>query len=121
MGSMAGKNSLQKSLLSTEDVCRILKSSEESGILKLKFRDLEFERETGRKVPQPIPQTHSEYAIPEETHKKQNEQQLLVDELRTKAEQLQELIITDPYQFEKMLADGELVPDEDTDDGDRDE
>lgn len=109
-------------VLSVEEVCRILKSSEESGILKLKFRDLEFERETGRIVTPPIPlPAHSEHAIPKETHTKQNEQQLLVDELRTKAEQLQELLITDPYQFETMLANGELVPDDEDDDGDRDE
>lgn len=110
----------KKSSLSVDDVCRILKASEESGILKLKFQDLEIERVDARSTPTPEP-THAENAIPPETHKKQNEATLLVDELRQKKQELDELLITNPHEYERMMADGELGPSEELDDGDSDE
>lgn len=108
----------KNSPLTVDDVCRILKASEESGVTKLKFRELVLERQIviAKLTQDP---THTENAIPPETHKKQNDDALLVDELRVKQDQLQELVFTDPFELERMIADGELVPDE-VNDGDSD-
>jgi hypothetical protein len=114
------KKEPKKSNLSVEDICRILKASEESGILKLKFQDLEFERAPIITATPPLP-THAENAIPEETHKKQNQETLLVDELRQKRQELDEMLITNPAEYERMMTDGELGPVEETDDGDSNE
>ena len=110
----------KKSSLSVDDVCRILKASEESGILKLKFQDLEIER-ANPMFGQFSHPTHAENAILPETHKKQNEEQILVEELRQKERELEELLITNPHEYERMMADGELGPNKELDDGDSDE
>ncbi len=46
--------------------------------------------------------------IAEPNHEQENKDSLELDELRTKEEQVAMLILEDPVEFERQLADGEL-------------
>lgn len=85
------------------------------GPLELDFRPLE------RVVPTPAPGPAT--PVPEnviQAQKQEEEQALLAEEIRTKDQQLAELLLTDPAAYEKMLEDQDLVPETDATEGDDD-
>lgn len=105
---------------SGEDVCKIIRTCAESGVLHFKLGPLEFSRvHAGTPPLAPGPTmpgtTPPEHILQEQTKAEKDE--LALEEIRTREEQLVELQITDPLRFEELLERGELELSSEPDDG----
>jgi hypothetical protein len=111
----------EKLVLSSKSVCDIIESCARHKVVELKFQDLliSFSPQAER-LPRPSGANTPVAEITDKQHSRQNREALTTDELRLRAEQLEELKITDPSLFEEMVRNGELLDDDsdDTDDGD---
>jgi hypothetical protein len=100
-------------LLSTEEVCLIIKACGESQVSKLKFRDLQLwfgtnSKSDGSLVAGSSPTPDTEISeIQTQVSKAAFEQ----EELDTRDEQVKQMLIEDPYEAEKLLIHGELTED----------
>lgn len=114
--------------LSSTDICLIIASCGEHKVAKLQFGDLYIEMGLKAKILDEVgpknaeafpqnanPQSNSDNEISEEL-KKINDDAFIQEELRTKQDQLDQLLIENPALAEKMIADGDF--DEELEDAD---
>lgn len=107
--------------LSMDDVVRIIEASAKCGVTVLKFRDLKvsFGKPTEPEVVLPGDPANNSAAMVEAPTEQQLQTQgqnaFAKSELELREEQLAELAITNPLEFEKLLNQGELEDDTDTD------
>lgn len=107
-------SSKQKTLLTVEEICSIIKTCGESGVTVLKFGDLYVR--LGKQTPDTpaeqvlTPQVAAEIAT---NQAKVAEKALLADEIALKEQRLAELVLTDPVLAEELLTQGELRADGD--------
>jgi hypothetical protein len=110
----------KKSQLSATELCNIIKVCGDAQVSELKLGNL-FLRfgkvaEPAKEVA-PLP---SGTALPE-IQEKVAEQGLLNDQISDREEDIATLLVTNPYLAEKMISEGELEEDVDTDDPGTDE
>lgn len=107
--------------MSTDDVVRIIETSAKCGVTVLKFRDLKvsFGKPTEPETVLPGGPANNSAAMveapTEQQLKTQDQNAFAKSELELREEQLAELAITNPLEFEKLLNQGELEDDTDTD------
>lgn len=104
--------------LSAAEVCTILEASAKAGVTELKFRDLHvsFGKPVEERVitldpsfvPQPPAPHPSGPDLSEDQHRKQARDALRRDEATLRADQLAEMLVTDPEGYERLLQQGEL-------------
>jgi len=102
-----------KTDLSTQSVCSIIETCARYNVAKLQFRDLMLE--FGQKPEQPPPGRTTATTVAdmtEQEHQEQTKQALAEDELSLREQQLEELKITDPAEYERQIRDGELEDDD---------
>lgn len=106
---------MDKSFISSEEVCKILDACAKKGVIELKFGPLEVRfqpkaQSHPKKAPGPIIPAHPE---PENILQEQREAEkaeLLREEIRTKEDEVDELVLTDPLKYEELIESGELSP-----------
>lgn len=96
--------------ISVDDMCRLIESCYRSEVAEMKFGELHLVFRA--KVPaQSTPVTAPEAVIPQEVLQAQ---QTVSEQARTKshhdelAERREQLLLEDPYEYEKAVASGEL-------------
>lgn len=101
---------------SADDICRILEASAKAGVRTLKFAGLDVEFESaGVTNPNGAP---AHYIAPptaeiaEPNHVAQDRESRLMDELKMREDQIEELLLSDPVEAERLIAQGELAEDE---------
>lgn len=119
---MGTPNSEAKSLaLSSDDVVRIIEASAKCGVGVLKFQDLmvSFGKQVEPEVVLPgNPANNSASMVEAPTEQQlqtQGQNALEKSELELREEQLSELAITNPLEFERLINQGELEDDTDID------
>ncbi len=104
-------NGLEKNTLSAESIVDLIKISAASGLTSLKFGDLQLEFGP-KKIPDAS--TASRTEIPDEKAIAQLSKEALEDqELALRQEQIDNMLVEDPLRAEELIAQGELVPDDD--------
>lgn len=114
--------STEKLGLSSVEVCSILQSCAQHKVMELKFQDLQVsfskptetlpgEASVGATSRPPVK------AMTDQQHSNNARAALEQDELLLREQQLEELKITDPAEYERQIRDGELE-DDDTADSD---
>ncbi len=100
-------------ILACQDICDIIKSCAEHGIATFKGYDIEFTF-LAREETQPAPVNNTgPFVVPTEnldppTADPMTKEDLVDAEIKMKEEELATLAITDPEQFEDLLARGDL-------------
>lgn len=121
--SMSGTNCTapEKRVLSFREICSIIKSCGESRVAELKFGDLHItfhqpvkEGLDAVKAPPQQVTTHPDAEISDEQRKHLEKHALLEDELRLKEDQLDQMLIESPTDFEELQAQGDLEEERDT-------
>lgn len=119
-----------KNNLDAADICTIIEACAKFGVSKLSFADLHVHLGPQSDVPKIEPHSSTndaamsdvvaspEAAISEEKHKKFTEEAIVYSELETREDQLDNMIIENPSEYERLMTEGEL---EDADDEPRDE
>lgn len=126
----------ENSMLSSDEIVRILEASAKAGVTKLLFRDLHVEFGTkpenpvvdltGLQLPRyPVVQQSRDSApvgeLTETQHKKIEKNNLEAEETRLREERLALALVEDPVLYEQLLRDGELSDDVDTAESEDDE
>ncbi len=98
--------------LSSQEICSIIQTSKEAGVTVLKYKGLELsfgpKAVKAESLPQaPIPVKE----ITDEQHEKNNKIALELEELNTKEDLLEHLMIVNPRLYEQMIVDGDLKDD----------
>jgi hypothetical protein len=101
---------IHKRSLKTSEICTIIEACSQAGVIELKFGDLHvrFAERARSDVTQSLP------IIPEAEISDEQTQQIATDSLRQdeltlKSERLQQMIIDEPAEFERLLLDGDLI------------
>ncbi len=93
--------------LTAEEVCLIMKAGKDADVMELRFQGLEIKY--GLAGPAWPTRPVSNIPIPEAVAPDvQAEKSIDNFELRVKTQQMEELPITDPLEYEELLASGEL-------------
>jgi hypothetical protein len=113
-----------KILLSSDEVCGIIEACGKARASELKFAGLylRFDRSVETAGPYGLDQVDRVTSSPPEAEiseiqKTQAADSLVQDEILHKRERLSEMLITDPVEAERLLMQGELEDDGDSDDG----
>lgn len=102
-----------KSLLKFKELCILIELGDRHNLSKLKFGEVEIDFGKPAKsaekalIPSPTPTAEEMAAIQIES-----KQQLVSDELATRDDQIEQMLIEDPSKAEEMIADGELDADD---------
>ena len=110
MNLPSGTDYMAKPFLSGEEICKIIGVCSKHGVSQFTYGPLSFTfGVTLAAEPTKFGQSTPEKVIQEQ----QNEEKtaILHEEIQTKEEQVAELMVTDPYLAEKLMAEGELEPD----------
>lgn len=106
----------KRQLLSTKEVCRIIKLGKKAGLSELKFGELHVSFKSP--IEQVAKATMRQPRIPSVPVKAPTEntqkEALAQDELRLREDQLAMALIEDPVRYEQLLRDGELSDELDT-------
>lgn len=98
---------MDKISLSGKEICEIIELSAKNGATELKFGDLSIHfGPRADKSPKP---TVAE--ITDDQHKTQNKEALEAEELRTRKEQIDLMLIEDPALAERLISQGDLEDD----------
>lgn len=99
---------MAKNNLTPDNIISIIKACAENNVSKFSIDTLAFE------FGQPKPKEHEIITEPltPETHDKMDKETLVKEELKTREEQMQMLLIENPLLAEEMIADGDLKDDE---------
>lgn len=99
--------------LTSDDICKIIKACADNGVYKISVSTLAIEfGEYKIKNPENITVPR----MTQEAHDKQNAETLVSEELKTKSDQIDMLMIEDPVLAEEMIANGDLENDGSGDD-----
>lgn len=118
MDGMTYSTELKKLLYSVEDICKIIKVSRVTGVVELTLGELHV-RFSEKAMPQKRKNFSSDKPTASETAPSPNpdhekflvSQQELETELDAK-EELESLMVSNPLEYERRLANGELEEDE---------
>jgi hypothetical protein len=110
VGSKSVINLSEKFDLTAAAVCDIIQTCARSGVAVLKFRDLEVTFGKLANVDAPLAPEASlpEAEISEPKLRELHEESLNKDVERVREEQLEDLILTNPLEYERLYAAGEL-------------
>lgn len=102
-------NGGEKNLLSSKDVCSIIKMCAQSKVSELKFGELHlsfgyFSDESRSEVPNT--------RISEAKLKEEEQKYIAESEIRSKDDEIDQMLIEDPVKFEELLEQGEFDADE---------
>lgn len=109
--------------MSSEEVCRILRTCAAVGVTELKLGALSVTLGTPPRSGAGVsPRENTESATPateiaEPNHLLQSRESLTQREVDLREDQIAELLLTDPIEAERMISEGELEEDGDTRDG----
>jgi hypothetical protein len=92
--------------LSTRDICKLIATCHKSGVTEFKFGTLQMNFREPEKLTE---ESTLPAAIPEEIQRKFNEETLAVQKLDDEIDQTSFLLIEDPLDMERRIADGELI------------
>jgi hypothetical protein len=107
-----------------DEISRILELGLKNGVSKLEYMELKVEYFARDSLPQNSPLASYpisvENGLTEEQHHEQLKKVIEEEELRVREQQLEQLLITDPFKYEELVRQGELEDARDTsaDDGD---
>ncbi len=120
---MSGTNSTvhEKRLLSFKEICSIIKTCGASRVAELKFGDLHITfhepvkegLDTVNELSQKYT-THPDAEISDEQRKQLEKHALAEDEIRLREDQLDQMLIESPSEYEELQAQGDLEEDEAT-------
>lgn len=102
---------MAKSRLTAPEIHVILKACAEARVRRISMPDLqvEFEPSLGETVnalsPLAAPAPEPALSVP---HERQNEDALVRDELKLRQDQIQQMMIEDPPEFERLILSGEF-------------
>ena len=111
---------IEKRILTSDEVCAIIKACNDARVAVLKFGDLEIQFhqkveplafEHGPQGWQRLQPTQPEAEISEQ-QQQLHEKSFDADEIRVKQDQLDQMLIEDPHEFEKLMAQNELEDEE---------
>jgi hypothetical protein len=113
---------VRNTVLNAEEVCSIIESCKDAGVSVLKFRGLYLrfghadharraETAPGPGIEETTTSSPTDSDEMEKAAVEAHERTLLRDELKVRAQQIDELPITDPLEYERKLANGELEDD----------
>lgn len=111
---------MDKTFISGAEICKIIESCAKKGVLELKYGPLHLKfagktQESTARGPKIPTESAPENII--QAQNKEQEEALFREELKTRDEQIAELIVTDPLLAEELMAEGEL---EESNDGPND-
>lgn len=115
-------NFMDKSVLTAEDICRIMEVSAKAKVSSISYGDLRIvfgeEVKTDASGPSKIlePTPPTEATLSEIGHDKLNKDSLEKEEIKTREDQLDLMFVENPLAAEELLASGDAV-EEDLDDG----
>jgi hypothetical protein len=104
--------------LTADEICRIIKISAKAKVASLKIGDLlvEFseseQAHSDRLIQRVEPTTPAEAALSEIEHDKQMQEAIEYEELITREDQLDLMLIENPLEAEKMILNGEVETEE---------
>lgn len=110
MSSQNGTDYMAKPFLSGEEICKIIGVCSKNGVSEFTYDTLYFTFGS-KSAPCPAPQVSIPENIILEQQKIEEKTALLQEEIKTKEEQVAELMVADPYLAEKLMAEGELEVD----------
>lgn len=115
-------------VVDSQEICSIIESCAMHGVTLLKLGDLhiEFNGQAKKLAKTPVSPAlpvarenqSPDTEISDDQHKKNNDEAILQNEMQLRAEQIAELLVTDPRMAEEMLENGELEDDVDDEPGD---
>jgi hypothetical protein len=103
------------SLLKSEDVIKIIRECSTTGVSEITYGELHvkfgatvvktqlFHTVGSEESPLPTPEDETSAAA-----KQIEAESIEIDEIETRSQQIAELILSDPFEFEKQIASGEL-------------
>jgi len=100
----------KKAGLSVQDIVVLMEKCAEHGVLQFKYGDLEFSLHNKSNVASDSPISPAP-PTPQELEQA-NSETMAIDELRSKQDRIEQLIIEDPLQAEMLLATRELEDEE---------
>jgi hypothetical protein len=104
--------------LSCQEIEAIIRLCSQKGVTELNFGNLHLKFGVINQMEnQPLPQATTDVEISETQHKEQTKQAIEQDEVALKEERLAFALIENPSLAEEMLDDGELLSDDQFDDG----
>lgn len=112
--STSGMNFMDKPFLSSEEICRIIEVCSKRGVSYFEYGHLSIELTNREAVPAINSKKISSGNVLQEQEKIE-QTELLAEEIKTREEQIAELMITDPLTAEEMIERGELEESEDDD------
>lgn len=101
---------MAKNNLTSDDICKIIKACAENGVYKFSVDTLSFELGE-RKKSDPENITGLVPVLTPEAHDKMERDALVEEEIKTKEEQIQMMLIENPMMAEEMIANGEFEND----------
>lgn len=106
---------MAKNNLTSDDICKIIKSCAENGVSEFIFDTLNIEFGKYKKND---PESITVPILTQEAHDKMDKQTLVEEEIKIKEEQIQMLMIEDPAKAEEMIANGDFDDDGNFDEND---
>ena len=100
-------NTMANMELDTKKISAIIKACGKAGVQEFSLGELRITFGTKTDPDLSVSPLSGE-ALSDEDHRKLNEQSLEQDEVRTRENQMEELLITDPAQYERLIIDGEF-------------
>lgn len=101
--------------LSVEEICSIIEACRNAGVTSMKCGPLELSFGKQTESPSEKPAVTE---ITDDQHEKSNEDALVQEELRTRQDQIDQMLIENPSLAEELVAQGDLEDDDDGADGD---
>lgn len=108
-------NFTEKSLLSFRELCSIIKTCGSNNVAELKFGDLHVRFHQAvvvqQQQPPKVETTHPDTEISDEQREQLENVALVRDEIATKEDQLDQMLIESPSEYERLIAEGDLEDD----------
>lgn len=108
----------KNSLLNFKELCSIIKTCSGHNVSELKFGDLHvtFHRTVKSELEQtaPVQPTHTDTEISDEQREQIAKAALERDEISTREDQLDQMLIESPSDYERLIAEGDLEDDGNT-------
>lgn len=102
----------KENILSSTEICDIVKVCGESGVQHFKFFELDITF-ASKQSNEKDSATHSPGQVLESTRIDEDVKLIARDELNVKEQEISELILTDPYRYEQLMIQQDLRMDSD--------
>ena len=112
----SGMSTIEKRLLNFKELCSIIKTCGANNVAELKFGDLCVSFHKKVETQQPIESehkhnTHTDTEISDEQREQMGKAALEHDEIMTREDQLDQMLIESPSEYERLIAQGDLEDD----------